>query len=372
MITTDQGFNEDELSPLSLSFLALREDVLAIWEREVRARVDGARDLLPPVLFNTMPAFYGNLAEALTPSYPRKSAVDNTNTASVHGDERARTTPFGPDQVAEEFQIFREAIVATAVGRIELGAAEWKIIDDSINAAVVEAIRAFMATYEELRKRVAASLSHDMRTPLAVIAHGAALIAITPDWAVAKSGALRIEASAKRLSQMVSELLDALTHRPSAQMALDMSRCNIHDVVKTVAEEFNDGEAGTVEAIGEAVVGYWCESAMRRAVENLVSNARKYGDGGLVLIKTEADHGQLSLSVHNNGAPIPKERHATIFEYLRRGAQSADAAGWGIGLQFVKSVAEGHGGSVSVDSSDAAGTTIIINIPLDSRPFALR
>lgn len=372
MIATDQSFDGQQLSPTSLSFLKLRDDVLALWEREVRARVEGARDLLSPVLLNTLPAFYGNLAEALTPSYPRQSAVDNTNTASAHGGERARTTPFGPAQVVEEFQIFRQSIMAIVDSRVALGAAEWKIIDDSINAAVIEAIRAFVATYEDLRKRVAASLSHDMRAPLALIANGAALIAITSDQTVARRGALRIEASARRLSQMVSDLLDALTLRPSAQVSFEMSRFDIYDLVKTVAEEFSDGALNLVEATGDSVTGFWNESAMQRAVENLVSNARKYGDGGQVIIKTESDHGQLRLSVHNNGAPIPKEKQSMIFEYLKRDADSSDASGWGIGLPFVKSVAEGHGGSVAVDSSEAKGTTVIINIPLDSRPFLLR
>jgi signal transduction histidine kinase len=49
------------------------------------------------------------------------------------------------------------------------------------------------------------------------------------------------------------------------------------------------------------------------------------------------------LSVHNSGNPIPPERWSAIFDYLEREGES-DQAGWGIGLPFVRSVAEGHGG----------------------------
>jgi signal transduction histidine kinase len=46
-----------------------------------------------------------------------------------------------------------------------------------------------------------------------------------------------------------------------------------------------------------------------------------------------------------------------------------DAKGWGIGLPFVRNVAESHGGSVAVDSSPATGTTFLIDVPVDCRPF---
>ena len=75
------------------------------------------------------------------------------------------------------------------------------------------------------------------------------------------------------------------------------------------------------------------------------------------------------LSVHNEGNAIPEEQHDRIFEYLRREAGPLSASGWGIGLPFVKAVGESHGGSVSVDSSPELGTTFIIDIPVDCRPF---
>ena len=74
------------------------------------------------------------------------------------------------------------------------------------------------------------------------------------------------------------------------------------------------------------------------------------------------------LSVHNSGSTIPSASRDRIFEYLRR-EDSGKASGWGIGLPFVRSVAQSHGGSVVVDSSPETGTTFTIDIPLDSRPF---
>jgi signal transduction histidine kinase len=372
MLSTDQKPDESGLSPLSLSFLGLRDMVLAEWEREVRARVKGARDLLSPVLLNTLPAFYGNIAQSLTPSYPRDDATGHTSVASAHGGERARLTSFGVDQVIQEYQIFREAIRVAARGKVQLGEPQWIVIDHSINSAVVEAVRGLMRSHEELRKRVAASLSHDMRAPLSVIANGASLVAISKDLEVAHRSAARIGSNAQRMSQMISELLDALTDHSGPEVVLALSEFDIRALVETTCEEFNAGGAGRFEAAGDSVKGHWCKITLRRALDNLATNAVKYGDGGIVIIKSDKSRDRMMLTVRNTGNPIPKERHELIFEYLQRGAHPADETGWGIGLPYVKKVAEAHGGSVAVDSSPESGTTFFVDLPIDSRPFVAR
>jgi signal transduction histidine kinase len=135
-----------------------------------------------------------------------------------------------------------------------------------------------------------------------------------------------------------------------------------------VAEHVNDTTRARCEVSGEPVRGWWDESALRRALENLALNAVKYGDGKLVSVNVAQTHGRVILSVHNCGNPIPDERRKDIFEYLNRGEQ-ADKTGWGIGLPFVQDVARRHGGTVVLDSSAQAGTTFTLDIPVDGREF---
>jgi len=77
------------------------------------------------------------------------------------------------------------------------------------------------------------------------------------------------------------------------------------------------------------------------------------------------------LTVHNEGEPIPADQFESIFQVFRRAdaAKEGGKDGWGIGLPYVRSVAESHGGSVAVDSAVRRGTTFTIDIPVDSRPF---
>jgi signal transduction histidine kinase len=103
-----------------------------------------------------------------------------------------------------------------------------------------------------------------------------------------------------------------------------------------------------------------------------MGNALKYGaPDSPIRVKIDQVDDRVMLSVHNEGEPIPFEQMESIFQVFRRAnaAKEGDIEGWGIGLPYVRSVAESHGGSVEVDSAVGRGTTFIIDIPLDPRPL---
>lgn len=373
-LATDQNSDGRGLSAKALQFMALRDAVMDCWEREVRQRVEGARHLLGPILTNTLPAFFDNIAEALSPFHPRLQGASGNNSPTAHGNERARMTPFGPDQVIHEYQIFREAIARVAKGRLHLGEDEWAIINRSIDEATREAIRAFTKIHEELRRKVAAALSHDMRTPLSVIGHAAQLIARAPGSDMARQAASKIESNSARLNDMMGDLLDSLTKRDHAKVSLRLVHFNMLELATEVRDQYAQlPDCGAdFEVDGKSVAGHWDQGAMRRALENLVNNAIKYGDGGVIKIMAQQTRGRMMLTVHNEGKHIPEDWHNRIFEYLSRGEDSSSAEGWGVGLPFVKAMAEAHGGSVTVDSSPQSGTTFLIDIPVDCRPYVDR
>lgn len=367
-LATDQNLDDDGLSETARKFVEMRDSTIARWEREIRSRIDGADELRSPVLTNTIPAFFDNIAEALSPGHPRRDATSNTNAAAVHGGERARMTSFSPDQVIHEYQILRESIAAEASGKVELTPNHWAIIDRSINRAVREAVREFVSIQDDLRRKLAAALSHDMRTPLAVILNGAEVVQMAPDLGMAQRAAAKISNNAIRLKDMMEELLDALTSKSGEQLPMTLSSFDIVDLVDDVMVSYGQPGDVEIETSLEPVQGFWCRGSLRRALENLINNASKYGDGSKVSVAARQTRGRLMLSVRNSGEPIPKERHGAIFDYLTR--ERADATvGWGVGLPFVKRVAESHGGSVAVDSSLETGTTFLIDIPVDCRPY---
>jgi signal transduction histidine kinase len=369
MLATDQKLGEDGLSHTSRQVLAMREAVFAEWEKDVRAQVRNAQDILTPILINTLPVFYDNIAEALTPDHPRSRATSNTDIAGAHGNERARMTSYGAEQIIHEYQLFRDAFFRVAEEReISLSRAERAVVTGSIDCAVRESVKKFTSMHDTFRHRVAASLSHDMRNPLSVVVSAAQLLTMAPHSEKAPVFARKILDNGRRLGAMIEELLEALSFNRGQKLPLVLTRFDILELARKVCAEANDTENAGCSVTGPSVIGYWCENSMRRALENLVTNAVKYGDGSGIGIKIDETHERMMLSVHNSGTAIPMEHRGRIFEYLRREG-AGDQDGWGIGLPFVQSVAESHGGSVAVDSSPATGTTFLIDVPVDCRPF---
>ena len=348
---------------------AMRDAVLSAWEQRVRASVRGADQLLTPILINTLPAFFDNLAEALTPGHPRENAASNSNVPAVHGNERARMTNYGPEQVIQEYQIFRDCFAAVAhASHITLHGKDWRIINASIDMGIRESIREFTAMHEGFRRRIAAGLSHDMRNPLAVISTSAQLLLRQTDQDKVAALAQKIADHGKRLDSMIEELLDTLSYHRGQQLPLALSQFDILPLAHAVASQVNLQHPGKCIVSGQSVTGWWCENSLRRALENLLGNAIKYGDDEPISVFVEATHERMIVNVHNGGRPISPEQSARIFEYLRR-ENLGPAPGWGIGLPYVQNVAESHGGSIAVDSSPETGTSFIFDLPVDCRPF---
>jgi signal transduction histidine kinase len=100
------------------------------------------------------------------------------------------------------------------------------------------------------------------------------------------------------------------------------------------------------------------------AVLNLVSNAIKYGKQGTeIRVTCSRAQGDVVIGVHNLGVPIPPESLARLFDaYYRAPNVEKSKTGWGLGLAFVKRIAEKHGGSIRATSSPA-GNLFELHLP---------
>ena len=101
------------------------------------------------------------------------------------------------------------------------------------------------------------------------------------------------------------------------------------------------------------------------AILNVVSNAIKYGEKAReITVRCVRQGDEVSIAVHNLGRPIDSRDLPNLFSPYYRGEGVGERApGWGLGLAFVKRIAEKHGGRVAVDSSED-GTTFSIHLPV--------
>lgn len=369
-IGTDCDDREEELPPLARQLLGLREKLMSEWTAAILAGIARANGLLPPILINTLPTFYDNLVQALTPGYPRRNAVEGTSIASAHGDERARMSKHQPHELIAEYQIFKRVFLRLVEReRVPLTPAQLEQVHESVDVAVLEAIAAYTATQERLRQGYVATLAHDIRTPLSTIGMAAMLLARRPEPQQAAQLAERIRANVEDIDEMVRELLDTAALNSAQKLPLDISRFGLRELAEEVLRDV-PARPGPYELEGDAPPGHWCRRMLKRALENLLRNAWKYGDPAhpLRIVIGSEPPTRASIAVSNGGAPIPAERIDDVFLMFHRNARDG-VQGWGLGLPFVRHVAESHGGSVLIDSTAERGTTVRIDLPADARPF---
>jgi PAS domain S-box-containing protein len=225
----------------------------------------------------------------------------------------------------------------------------------------------------DLREQFVNTLTHDLRTPLAAIQMATQMIqSRVRDPQLMKELTGRILSNVHRSDRMIQDLLDANRVKAGQGMRIDIQEMNMEKVVSATISDLEGiyGKRFSLQATGE-LQGYWCPSATRRLLENMASNAVKYGSPNKPIeIRLEDLKNQVRLSVHNHGNPMSQDEVSTLFSPFRR-AKAADASaikGWGMGLTIVRGIAEAHCGKITVESSQEAGTTFTLTLPKDSRP----
>lgn len=233
MLASDQKHDGRELSASAQRMLALRERVFAQWETRVRAALDQAQALSHPILIDTLPVFYDNIAESLSPEYPRLAGTDGSTIAAEHGGERARLTAYDHQSLIVEYQLLRTTILDVLYqDGVALTAREVVAINTSIDAAIREAVAAFSLVHAGLRERFAAALTHDLRGPLSAMSTALELILLSTDAARMKMLAAKSLDNVQRMNAMIHELLHTMAFHSGEKLRIEPTQFDILELVK--------------------------------------------------------------------------------------------------------------------------------------------
>jgi signal transduction histidine kinase len=225
----------------------------------------------------------------------------------------------------------------------------------------------------DARERFVSTLTHDLRTPLTSAKLSAQMIARRPDDASAvQRQASRIVNHVDRIDVMIRDLLDANRIKAGERLPIEVVSADLSRIaVETLAELGTiHGDRFVLHAPPE-FAGYWGAKEVRRILENLCTNAVKYGSSlHQVEVAIEPRGDNVAIRVHNEGPSIPAAEWPSLFEPFRRAdtANTGGQKGWGLGLTLVRGLAEAHGGSARLDSSSESGTTFEVLLPRDARP----
>jgi PAS domain S-box-containing protein len=224
----------------------------------------------------------------------------------------------------------------------------------------------------DVREQFVASLSHDLRTPLAAARMGAQLLTRQQQLTMDNVNRLsmRIIDNVDRADKLIQNLLDVNRVKAGEKLPLNVSFCNLNQITQNTLDELTTVYGDRFVLLSKQnIEGYWDAIGIRRILENLCTNAIKYGarNSPVTVTLIETPH-QAQIAVHNYGNPIPPDEQDQLFEKFIRSpsAQVGSEKGWGLGLTLVRGIAEAHGGRIRVESI-VEGTTFKVDLPLDTR-----
>jgi PAS domain S-box-containing protein len=225
----------------------------------------------------------------------------------------------------------------------------------------------------ELKARFSSMVSHEFRNPLSVIQ---SLTSIMKKYRGRLSEDKQMEyldQIRSQVSHLVSLLDDVLAISRAEAIKEEFAPVpsDLQALCRALVEEMRLNTPPTHQLAfsndAHLPIFPFDPALMRRIITNLLSNAIKYSpEGGTVSLELCSEDGRALIRVRDQGIGIPKDDLPHLFETFHRASNVGAISGTGLGLAIVKQAVDQHGGSVMVESSEGAGTTFTVCLPLSS------
>ena len=222
-----------------------------------------------------------------------------------------------------------------------------------------------------LKDEFVATLSHELRTPLNAIVGWAGILRVDRRTDTIKQGVEVIERNAKLQAQMIEDLLD-VSRILSGKLLFQLEKTDVAGIIEAAVAAVRP--AAETKGVLLAMQLDSCRSVnadpgrLQQVAWNLLTNAIKFTPlGGCVDVALRETHGQVELSVSDNGQGIKAEFLPFVFDRFRQADASTTRrhGGLGLGLSIVKSLVELHGGTVDVQSpGEGRGATFFVRLPV--------
>lgn len=276
--------------------------------------------------------------------------------------------------------VARVQLDASAAGALVSGGVPASTLPQTL-ALLVASIGLLLGAYAQIRREAAAarmredflaSVSHDLRTPLAHIRLFAETVRLgrVRDDGDRERALEIVERESLRLTHLVDNVLLA-SRSGRGVLTAERRRADVGSLARDVAKSFE-----ALAAVREMSVVYAGETELhanvdpdlvRQALLNVLDNAVKYGrPGQAITVSAEGVDGRIRLRVDDAGPGIPAPDRDRVFDRFFRLERDRGAAiaGSGLGLAVVRDIAGLHEGTVGVEDSPAGGARVVISFPL--------
>ncbi|KJF26895.1 hypothetical protein TZ02_10155, partial [Clostridium aceticum] len=234
-----------------------------------------------------------------------------------------------------------------------------------------------LLSLNELKDEFLANTSHELRTPLnGVIGITESLIegAAGEVTDIVKKNLFIISASAKRLSNLVNDILDYSKLKHS-DIKLSFRTINLYELVDSILTVFKMTKKENAVLIKNEIPKnisrvYADEDRLQQIIYNLVGNAIKFTKKGEVSVKAEVQGDFIQVVVEDTGIGIPADKIEKIFESFEQvdTSTSRQHSGTGLGLSITKKLVDLHGGNIRCESIEGQGSKFIFTVNSPESP----
>jgi len=256
----------------------------------------------------------------------------------------------------------QQHLLETFAGQIALAIERAHLAEDAEVARVA-------AETESLRNTLLGSISHDLRTPLAVIAGASSALndpKIAMDAATRSRLTASIEDKAKEMSELISNVLDLMRFE-AGEVKLRREWQTIDDLVGTVLGRMTDVLSGyTVEVkLASDLPAVAVDGPLiTQVLTNLIDNATKHTQAGSTIrIGATAEDRILRVTVDDNGPGLPPGDPELLFAKFQRGRDESNAGGAGLGLAICRAIINAHGGRITAAQRPEGGAHFEFTLP---------
>jgi two-component system sensor histidine kinase KdpD len=229
---------------------------------------------------------------------------------------------------------------------------------------------------ERLRSSLLSSVSHDLRTPLAVISGASSTLLELGnggDTATRHELLGEIWEESNRLARLVDNLL-SMTRLDAGSIQVEKQWYPVEDVIGSALGRLRKELAGRkVDKLlpADLPVVPLDGVLIEQVLVNLVENATRYADAGTAIdISARAENDGVVIAVADRGPGLAEGEETKVFNKLFRGAASANSAerGVGLGLAIARAIVEAHEGSIWAENREGGGAVFSFWLPLEGLP----
>jgi two-component system sensor histidine kinase KdpD len=225
---------------------------------------------------------------------------------------------------------------------------------------------------EQLRSSLLSSVSHDLRTPLAVITGAASTLV---DGAQSIDEATRLDLmttileESERLNRLIRNLLD-MTRLESGTVKVNKEWLPLEEIVGAALNRLESRLAGREVKIElpPNLPLIPCDAVLiEQALINLLENVAKYSSGPIE-IRAALTPGEALVEVLDRGPGIPPGQEARIFDKFHRAVREGSPSGVGLGLAICRAIVAAHGGRIWAQSRAGGGASFCFALPIQGEP----